>query len=201
MHICRRRFQVRMFTQNSTTPKRTCLSKVKNMSSIQMFMIYSHLIFNLLEYCHPKTCSNPMERGLRGSTVRNRTTSLPEVLKSALQCSKNDQLLCLRLTVVWHKWKFRTSDENSTIEVSPKIMTGVKFWSMSTQQKQLEQVAKLLCVFFWDPPWNPTRLIHLQRARPIPRVHCKCGVIVLHSNYLHCSVVKPRRTCPPAWDR
>lgn len=74
-------------------------------------------------------------------------------------------------------------------------------WNFEACQHNKNSWNKLLCVFFWDPPWNPTRLIHLQRARPIPRVHCKCGVIVLHSNYLHCSVVKPRRTCPPAWDR
>ena len=62
---------------------------------------------------------------------------------------------------------------------------------------------KLLCVFLRPSlKKNPTQFCFIynqtvrdnQIARQIPRVHCKCGVIVLHSNYLHCSVVKPRRT-------
>ena len=188
MHIYRQCFQVRMFTQNSTLRKQHVYQR-RRTGSIQMFMIYSHLIFNRLEYYHPKTwisvtpprgfwknihgarparlyCEEPNNQPTRSSQVT------PAMLREWRRC------------FVW-RWPWCGS--------FIKIMTGVIFWRMSKTAKTFVTSCSV-CVFFWDPPSNPTPFFHLQRARPIRRVHCKCGVIVLHSNYLHCSVVKLRRT-------
>ena len=110
MHIYRQCFQVHMFTQNSTLRKQHVYQR-RRIGSIQMFMIYSHLIFNLLEYCHPKTWisvtpqevseKNPWSEACAALLWGTQQPAYQKFSSHPCNVERMTTLFCLTLTVVW----------------------------------------------------------------------------------------------------